>query len=293
MPPARVTGDEADALARDGDDPGWRERFAVPPAPGGAYAETAYLAGNSLGLMPLAAREAVIEELDDWAALAVEGHLDSRRPWLPYHEGLREPAARLVGAEPEEVVAMNGLTVNLHLLMTSFYRPQGERRRIVIEGAAFPSDAYAVASQAALHGLDPADAVLRLHPRAGEDVLRSEDVVETIEREGRTIALVLLGGVGYLTGERLDIPAITAAGHRAGALVGWDLAHAVGNVELTLHDWDVDFAAWCSYKYLNSGPGAVAGAFVHARHGHDRSLPRLAGWWGNDPATRFRMEPDF
>jgi kynureninase len=291
--PAVVGASEADALARDRDDPGWRELFAVPPWPGGREPRYAYLAGNSLGLMPHAARDAVLEELDDWASLAVEGHLTARRPWLPYHELLREPAARLVGAEPEEVVAMNSLTVNLHLMLTSFYRPYGKRCRIVIEDAAFPSDGYAVASQAALHGLDPAEAVLRLVPREGEDVLRTEDVVETLEREAETIAVVLLGAVGYRTGEWLDLRAITAAGRAAGALVGWDLAHAAGNVPLALHDAGVDFAAWCTYKYLNSGPGAVAGAFVHARHANDPTLPRLAGWWGNDPATRFRMEREF
>jgi kynureninase len=290
---AGVTAGEAEALARDRDDPGWRERFAIPPAADGRHDETAYLAGNSLGLMPLTARAAVMEELDDWAVLGVEGHLESRRPWLSYHELLREPLARLVGAEPVEVVAMNSLTVNLHVLMTSFYTPHGERRRILIEDSAFPSDGYAVASQARIHGLDPRDAVIRLRPRDGEDVLRTEDVVEAIERHGDELALVLLGGVNYLTGELPDIAAITAAGRRARARVGWDLAHAAGNVPLALHDWGVDFAAWCSYKYLNAGPGAVAGAFVHADHADDPDLPRLAGWWGNDPATRFRMARDF
>ena len=201
--------------------------------------------------------------------------------------------ANLVGAEVEEVVAMNTLTVNLHLLMATFYRPAGERCRIVIEDAAFPSDSHAVASQVRHHGYDPEAAVVRLEPRDGEWSLRTEDVVGELERLRGSVALVLLGGVNYLSGELLDIPAITAAGHDIGAVVGWDLAHAAGNVPLDLHAWDVDWAAWCHYKYVNAGPGGPAGAFVHERHGLDASLPRLAGWWGNDPATRFRMEPDF
>ncbi|GAA4241265.1 kynureninase [Actinomadura meridiana] len=278
--------DETDPL------PTPRDEFLVPPAPGGRFDEAAYFAGNSLGLQPKAVAGLLFEELDDWARLAVEAHTQGRRPWVDYHELAREPAARLVGARPHEVVAMNSLTVNLHLLMASFYRPAGTRTRIVIEDAAFPSDSYAVASQAAHHGLDPAEAVVRLRPRPGEDTLRTEDVLAHLEREGDTVALVLLGGVNYLTGQLFDIPAITKAGRAAGAVVGWDLAHAAGNVPLRLHDWDVDFAAWCSYKYLNSGPGAVAGAFVHERHVRDESVPKLSGWWGTDPAVRFRMDPD-
>jgi kynureninase len=258
-------------------DAGWRDFFAVPSG-------IAYLAGNSLGLQPLAARDAVNEELDEWARHGIEGFFSGRRPWLTYHERLEEPLARLAGALPHEVVAMNTLTVNLHLMMASFYRPDGRRRRILIEDTAFPSDAYAVASQAAQRGLDPATAVVRVQP---------DDVIETLEREGESVALVLLGGVNYLTGELLDMAEITAAGHEAGAVVGWDLAHAIGNVPLQLHDWDADFAVWCSYKYLNGGPGAIGGAFVHERHGGDPHVPRLAGWWGNDPATRFEMVPGF
>ncbi|TYB39326.1 kynureninase [Actinomadura chibensis] len=272
--------------------PTLRGEFHVPPAPGGPYAEAAYFAGNSLGLQPRRTADLLREELDDWARLAVEAHTRGRRPWVSYHELLREPAARLVGALPHEVVAMNSLTVNLHLLMASFYRPAGPRTRIVIEDAAFPSDSYAVASQAVHHGLDPAGTVVRLRPRPGEDALRTEDVLAFLEREGGTVALVLLGGVNYLTGQLMDIPAITKAGRAAGAAVGWDLAHAAGNVPLRLHDWDVDFAAWCTYKYLNSGPGAVAGCFVHERHVRDASVPKLSGWWGTDPAVRFRMDPD-
>ncbi|HEU4948578.1 MAG TPA: kynureninase [Kribbella sp.] len=272
----------------DADDPGHRELFHVPPAEGGDYADVAYFAGNSLGLQPRATRPELLEELDAWARLGVEGHLDASRPWLPYHRLLTEPAARLVGALPAETVVMNSLTVNLHLLMVSFYRPSGDRHRILIEDSAFPSDSYAVRSQARYHGYDPDDAVVRLRPRPGEDNLRIEDVVERLTPD---VALVLLGGVNYLTGELLDIGAITAAGHAAGAVVGWDLAHAAGNVPLSLHDWDVDFAAWCSYKYLNSGPGALAGAFVHERHLADRGLQRFEGWWSTEEAGRFEMAP--
>ncbi|MBK1782721.1 kynureninase [Prauserella cavernicola] len=274
---------EAAALRRDEADPGHRDRFLVPPAEGGDYAESAYLAGNSLGLQPAATRAELLEDLDDWARLGVEGHLEARRPWLPYHALLTESAARLVGALPAETVVMNSLTVDLHLLMVSFYRPRGRRTRIVIEDAAFPSDSYAVRSQARFHGLDPDTTVVR--PGSGEEVL------DLLAREGDTIALVLLGGVNYLTGELYDIPAITAAGRAAGAVVGWDLAHAAGNVELRMHEWGADFAAWCSYKYLNAGPGAPAGVFVHERHLGDRSLPRFEGWWSTEEATRFEMAP--
>ncbi|MBE1535764.1 kynureninase [Actinomadura algeriensis] len=284
---------ETEALRLDDADPlpTSRGEFLVPPAPGGRYAEAAYFAGNSLGLQPAAVAGLLREELDDWARLAVEGHTRARRPWVDYHELLREPAARLVGARPHEVVAMNSLTVNLHLMMASFYRPSGRRTRIVIEDAAFPSDSYAVASQAVHHGLDPARTVVRLKPRDGEEHLRTEDVLAFLEREGDTVALVMLGGVNYLTGQLMDMPAITAAGRAAGAVVGWDLAHAAGNVPLRLHDWDVDFAAWCTYKYLNAGPGAVAGCFVHERHVRDASVPKLSGWWGTEPSVRFRMDP--
>jgi kynureninase len=311
MPAAtRTPPDEAHALALDKADPlgHLREQFRIPTV--GAIAQDAsrpdagepavYLCGNSLGLMPVRTRQAVIDDLDAWASLGVEGHFHARNPWFPAHEALRGPMARLVGGHEHEVVAMNSLTVNLHLMMASFYRPSAERYRIVIEDSAFPSDSYAVQSQANLHGRDAADAIVRLRPREGEATLRTEDVVATIGRLGPSIALVMLGGVNYLTGQRMDIPAITRAGHEAGAVVGWDLAHAAGNVPLSLHDWRADFACWCSYKYLNSGPGAVAGCFVHERHarnvagfGSPGFLPRLAGWWGNDPATRFVMGPDF
>jgi kynureninase len=285
-----MTAAELQARELDAADelPTLRERFHVPPHGAG---EAAYFAGNSLGLQPKALRARLGQELDDWARLGVEGHGEAVRPWVSYHELLREPAARLVGALPAEVVVMNSLTVNLHLMMVSFYRPTVDRFKILIEDSAFPSDSYAVRSQAALHGYDPDDAVVRLRPRPGEAGLRSADVVEYLQRDGADVALVLLGAVNYYSGEYLDIEPITAAGHAAGAVVGWDLAHAAGNVVTRLHDWDVDWAAWCSYKYLNSGPGAVAGAFVHERHLADRSLPKLAGWWSTDPATRFEMAP--
>lgn len=288
--PATLLDHERHALDLDAADPlpTRRAEFHVPPH---ATGEAAYFAGNSLGLQPKALRARLGEELDDWATLGVEGHLEARRPWLPYHELAREPAARLVGALPREVVVMNSLTVNLHLLMVSFYRPTPERHRIVIEDSAFPSDSYAVRSQAAFHGHDPDEAVVRLTPRAGEAALRSEDVVAYLAEHGGDVALVLLGAVNYYSGEVLDVAAISAAAHAAGAVAGWDLAHAVGNVELRLHDAGADWAAWCSYKYLNAGPGSLAGAFVHERHLADRTLPKLAGWWSTEPATRFQMGP--
>jgi kynureninase len=268
-----------------------RDDFLVPPAVGGEFPLTAYLAGNSLGLQPRATRSDLMADLDAWEEYAVHGHTDADRPWVSYHEPLRSAAAQVVGAEPREVVIMNSLTVNLHLLLATFYRPTAIRHRIVIEDSAFPSDSYAVRSHVAFRGYDPDTAVLRLRPRPGEDTLRTDDIVSTLNDHAHSIATVMLGGVNYLTGEVVDMPAITAAGHAIGATVGWDLAHAAGNIPLQMHDWDVDFAAWCSYKYLNSGPGAVAGAFVHAKHLGNPSLPRLEGWWSTDPATRFEMRP--
>jgi len=267
-----------------------RDEFLIPPYDG-MYAEVAYFAGNSLGLQPAALEARLGEELSDWARFGVNGHTEARRPWVSYHELLREPAARLVGAQPQEVVMMNSLTVNLHLMMATFYRPSADRAQILIEDTAFPSDSYAVRSQAAWHRLDPDTTVVRLRPRDGEDCLRSEDVVGYLHEHGHRVALVLLGGVNYYSGELLDLEAITRAGHAVGAVVAFDLAHAAGNVELRLHDWGVDWAAWCTYKYLNSSPGSVAGAFVHDRHLRDGTLPRLHGWWSTDPATRFQMRP--
>lgn len=295
-PAPAYTADESFALLHDDADPlrAFRSEFCIPPGGlGGRAGECLYLCGNSLGLQPKATRLAVLDELDDWSRRGVEGHHLGKNPWLHYHELVRDSFARLVGAQKTEVVAMNSLTVNLHLLMTTFYRPTKERFKIVIEDDAFPSDSYAVASQAAWHGLDPAGTIIRLKPRAGESTLRTEDILAVIEREGASIALVMLSGVNYLTGQWFDIPTITAAAQRAGCVVGWDLAHAAGNVPLSLHDWNVDFAAWCTYKYLNSGPGAVAGAFVHERHATNTKLPRFAGWWGNDPTTRFEMGSEF
>ena len=268
------------------------EKFYIPKQPNGE--EAIYFTGNSLGLQPKTARGYIEQELDDWARLAVEGHVHAKNPWLPYHEFLTEPMARVIGAKPIETVVMNALTVNLHLLLVSFYRPTAERYKIVIEKGAFPSDQYAVESQIKLHGYkSEPGALIELAPREGESTLRTEDILETIEREGDSIALIMLGGVNYYTGQAFDMKAITDAGHKAGAIVGFDLAHAAGNLELHLHDWDVDFAAWCSYKYLNGGPGAVGGAFVHERHAGAFDLPRFAGWWGHDKQTRFLMGTEF
>ncbi|HEY3664049.1 MAG TPA: kynureninase [Chthoniobacterales bacterium] len=283
------------ALQQDREDPlrAFRDRFHIPS--GADKQPLIYFVGNSLGLMPKSTRQIVDQELDDWARLGVDGHFDAATPWYSYHETLREPAARLVGARPNEVVCMNSLTVNLHLLMATFYRPTKARRKILMEAPAFPSDTYAVKSQITHHGFEPNDSLLLAQPREGEQTLRQEDIEALIEKHGDEIALVLFAGVNFFTGQLFDIAEITAAAQKRGCAVGIDLAHAAGNVPLHLHDWNVDFAVWCSYKYLNSGPGAVAGAFVHERHATNPDLPRLAGWWGNDPATRFRMqlEPEF
>ncbi|MGE0442462.1 MAG: kynureninase, partial [Gemmatimonadales bacterium] len=276
------------ARAQDAADPlgPLRSEFEFPDGEGGQ--PLVYLCGNSLGLMPHRVRALVEQELDDWARFAVEGHHEAATPWYSYHENFRESGARLVGARPGEVVMMNALTVNLHLLMVSFYRPAGRRRKVVIEEAAFPSDTYAVASHLAARGIDPEENVVVARPEPGSHCLDTAALEALIARLGDELALVLLPGVQYYTGQRLDVARITNAAHAAGAIAGFDLAHAAGNVPLELHDWNVDFAAWCSYKYLNAGPGAVGGCFVHARHA-DAGLPRFAGWWGNDPDTRFRL----
>ncbi len=277
------------AKAQDAADPlaPLRTEFELPRTPSGE--PLVYLCGNSLGAMPRKTRDLFAQELDDWGRLAVEGHLTARTPWYSYHENFRESGARLVGAVPGEVVVMNGLTVNLHLMMVSFFRPVGRRRKLLIEASAFPSDTYAVKSHLATRGLDPADALVIAEPRPGEHLTRMEDLEAMIARLGDELALVLLPGVQYYTGQRFDLARLTRAAHSAGAVAGFDLAHAVGNVPLSLHDWDVDFAAWCSYKYLNGGPGAAGGCFVHRRHGTNLDILRYAGWWGNDPATRFRL----
>ncbi len=281
------------AKAMDDRDPlsHFRERFHFPKTRTGE--DYIYLCGHSLGLQPRTARGYVEQELQDWADLGVEAHFHGKNPWMPYHRLLTEQTATLVGALPLEVVVMNSLTVNLHLMMTSFYRPTKQRHKIVIEGGAFPSDQYAVKSQIVLHGLDVASSLIELNPRDGEFVLRDEDILSVIEREGDAVALIMLGGVNYVTGQSFDMRAITEAGHRKGCVVAFDLAHAAGNVPLRLHDWDADFAVWCNYKYLNGGPGCVAGCFVHERHCRNESLPRLAGWWGHEEKIRFQMGSQF
>ncbi len=295
MSPDAFQPDEAFARSLDIADPlsSFAERFHLPCRPDGR--PLLYLCGHSLGLQPREARALVEEALSAWADLGVEGHFRGAAPWYAYHEQLRAPGARLVGAEPHEVVFMNGLTVNLHLLLATFYRPTPERFAILLDEPAFPSDLYAVRSQLRHRGVEVRDGLLTVGPRPGEHLLRAEDVEEALDRHGERIAVVWLNAVNFLTGQFLDVPRLTAAAHAQGCFVGLDLAHAAGNVPLRLHDWEVDFAVWCSYKYLNSGPGAPGGAFVHERHARQVELPRLAGWWGNDPATRFRMhlQPEF
>lgn len=283
--------DEAEALARDAADPlaPFRGEFLVPPHGKG---EQVYLCGNSLGLQPRATRQALLDELDDWRDLAVEAHFRGRHPWMPYHAEVRDHLAELVGAQPGEVVAMNSLSVNLHLMMVSFYRPTAQRPAILIEQGAFPSDRYAVESQIRFHGFDPAEALIELAPDEPGGTLSFDAIARALDTHGPRIALVLLPGVQYLTGQVLDLRAITELAHRKGCVVGFDLAHAVGNVPVNLHDSHADFAVWCHYKYVNSGPGAVAGCFVHERHALT-PRPRFAGWWGHDQATRFHMGPQF
>lgn len=252
-----------------------------------------YFCGNSLGLQPKNVKDYVMQELEDWAQHGVEGHFKAKKAWFSYHEFLSESAAQIVGALPSEVVVMNQLTLNLHLLMVSFYRPTKERYKIICEAKAFPSDQYAIETQVLYHGLDPATSVIEVAPREGEHVLRHEDIIKTIEANKDSLALILLGGVNYYSGQVFDMESITQAAHDVGAYAGFDLAHAAGNLKLELHDWNIDFACWCSYKYLNSGPGGVAGAFVHERHGKNFHLPRFGGWWGHDKEKRFLMEKGF
>jgi len=293
--PATFQSDESYALSLDACDrlARYREAFHIPRR--GDVREVIYFAGNSLGLQPKGVQSLLERELEDWANLAVDAHFEGSTPWYSYHELFRETGARLVGARPGEVVLMNSLTVNLHLMMVSFYRPTRERYKIVMEDAAFPSDTYAVRTQLRWHGFDPDDALLVVKPAGRGHSVTAERFEEVLEREGERVALVLLAGVNFFTGQVFDMERLTAAAHRHDCVVGLDLAHAAGNVPLRLHDWQVDFAVWCNYKYLNSGPGAVAGCFVHERHGDNRALVRFGGWWGNDPGTRFRMhlQPEF
>jgi kynureninase len=289
----QFSADEEFAISCDRDDPlrHFRERFHVPLGSDGK--PLIYFCGNSLGLMPKAARAIVEQELEQWAKRAVDAHHAVDAPWYTYHELLREPLAGLIGALPHEVVAMNSLTVNLHLMLTTFYRPDKSRFKILMEGPAFPSDTYAIKSQIAQHGFDSKESLIVV--ASDELTVATEQFEAAIDEHADQLAVVLIGAVNFFSGQRFDIARIAAAAHRHGIAFGVDLAHAIGNVPLALHDWDVDFAVWCSYKYLNAGPGAIAGAFVHERHARNIELPRFAGWWGNDPATRFQMhlQPEF
>ncbi len=286
-----ATRGHAEAMDRDDDLAALRDEFNFPQSV--ASGLPIYLCGNSLGLQPRRAVRYVQEELDDWGRLAVDGHHRARRPWLPYHRLATPALARLAGALPAEVVAMNTLTVNLHLLMARFYQPDASRYRILIESTAFPSDRFAAVSQICMRGFDPDDALIEWAPRPGETDLRLEDLESTMSACGDSIALMLLPGVQYYNGQLLDMPALCRMARQAGAAIGFDLAHAIGNVPLSLHDWAPDFAAWCSYKYLNGGPGAIAGVFVHDRHLQGDSKAHLLGWWGHDEASRFSMRPAF
>jgi kynureninase len=268
----------------------FREQFYIPVING---KECIYFTGNSLGLQPKTTQDYVMNELEDWANFGVEGHFHATNPWLSYHEIFPKQLSQIIGALPEEIVVMNQLTVNLHLLMTSFYRPTKERYKIICEAKAFPSDQYAMESQVKLHGLHIDAAIIEVQPREGEHHIRTEDILAKIKEHGSSIALVLFGGVNYYSGQVFEMENIAKVAHEVGAYCGFDLAHAIGNVELKMHEWNVDFACWCSYKYLNSGPGGVAGAYIHQKHIANKSLQRLAGWWGHDKASRFKMEKGF
>jgi kynureninase len=276
--------DEQDSLKH------FRNQFYIPIVNG---KECIYLTGNSLGLQPKKTQDYVLDELEDWASHGVEGHFHARTPWVSYHEIFEEQLAEIVGGLPEEVVVMNQLTVNLHLLMISFYRPTSKRYKIICEAKAFPSDQYALQSQVKLHGYHPDDAIIEVQPKEGSAYIELADILDTIKKHGDETALVIFGGVNYYSGQVFDMQTICKAAHEVGAYCGFDLAHAAGNVHLELHDWNVDFACWCSYKYLNSGPGGVSGSFIHQRHITNKSLPRLAGWWGHDKDTRFKMDKEF
>lgn len=269
----------------------FRERFHLPMQKDGT--PYVYLCGNSLGLQPKSTRAAIEQELLDWENYGVEGHFHAKNPWMPYHEFLTESMAKVVGAKPIEVVVMNTLSVNLHLMMVSFYRPTAKRSKILIEFDAFPSDKYAVASQIKFHGFDPAESLIELKARTGETLIRSEDIEKVIEEQGDEIALIMLGNTNYYTGQFFDMKKITELGHAKGCMVGFDCAHGAGNVDLDLHNSGADFAVWCSYKYMNSGPGSLGGCFVHERHAHNKDLPRFTGWWGHNKETRFGMRDGF
>ena len=268
----------------------FRDKFYLPIING---KECIYFTGNSLGLQPKSTQDHILDELEDWASYGVEGHHHATNPWLSYHEMFPELLVDIVGAKPEEIVAMNQLTVNIHVLLTTFYRPNKKRFKIICEGKAFPSDQYALASQALIQDLKPEDVIVEINPRKGEHNIRHEDILQTIKDHADELALVFMGGVNYYSGQVFDMASIVKAAHDAGAYCGFDLAHAVGNVPLQMHDWDADFACWCSYKYLNSGPGGVAGVFIHEKHVGNKDLLRLAGWWGTNKSTRFLMEKDF
>jgi kynureninase len=287
----KTLSDRARKLDREDPLGKFRNEFHIPLNDDGS--EQQYFCGHSLGLQPKSAGAAVQKELDTWRELAVHGHFQGDSPWMNLNEKLCHPLADLAGALPAEVVVMNTLTVNLHLLMVSFFRPQGTRRKILLERHAFPSDRYAVESQLRFHGLDPADCLVELAPGADGQLFEESDIETYLSEHGEEIALVLWPGVQYISGQAFDLARLTAAAHRAGAMIGFDLAHAIGNVPLALHDSDCDFTAWCHYKYLNSGPGAIGGCFVHERHHRPGDLPRFNGWWGNDPESRFRMEHRF
>ncbi len=276
--------DQRDSLRK------FRSQFHLPQVKG---TPLLYLCGNSLGLQPKNVKQLVLEELRDWASLGVEGHFHAKRPWLYYHKFAKKVLSKLTGAKPSEVIAMNQLTINLHLMLTSFYRPAAKRFKIITEAGAFSSDQYAFESQIKLHGLNPSLSLIELAPRSGEYTLRTEDIIAAIDENSKELALVILGGVQYYSGQLFNMKAITAAAHKAGSYAGFDLAHAIGNVPLSLHADQIDFAVWCGYKYLNSGPGGIAGAFVHERHATNVDLPRLAGWWGHQEGERFQMKKGF
>jgi kynureninase len=276
--------DEQDELS------GYRNKFHIPIING---KETIYFTGNSLGLQPKSTIDYINTELQDWAKWGVEGHFNAKNPWFAYHEMFAKPIAKIVGAKEQEVVVMNNLTVNLNLLLVSFYRPTKDRYKILCEAKAFPSDQYALEMQVKNAGLNPDESIIEIKPREGEKIIHNEDIIKAIEEAGDSLACVMIGGVNYFTGQVFDMKSITEAAHKVGANCGFDLAHGAGNIELNLHDWDVDFACWCSYKYLNSGPGGVSGVYINERHCNNTELPRFAGWWGQEKETRFLMEKGF